>query len=288
MFYIIITIIFWSSSFVATKILLNFISPYTIAFERFFLAYLIFLIINHKIEHYDKKDFYYLVGASLTGVTFYFLFENEALVYTSPTNASLIINSVPVFTTILYDLKNMKLPDKVEYMGMGIAFLGTAVIILNGRFILKFNPLGDILMILASLSWAFYTVFIDKLLVKHSYITLLRDIFLMGSIFLLPFSYSYILYDGLSWLLYPEAFFSFIFLSIFASSLGYFFWNRGIKEIDPKIVTNFIYFMPLITTVEDIIIIKSKVNLFHLIGGTMILLGVILIDRRVKNEKNLS
>ncbi len=288
MLYIIITIFFWASSFVATKVLLASLSPYTIAFERFFIAYLTFLIIDHKFEKYSKKDKINLVLASLTGVTLYFLFENQALVFTSPTNASLIINAVPVFTTILYDIKNLKSPDKIEYLGMSISFLGTAIVILNGRFILKFNPLGDTLMIFAALSWAFYTIFIEKLLKNHSYLTTLRDIFLLGSIFLIPFSVVDVIKDGLMWVLNPEALFAFLFLSVLASSLGYFFWNRGIKEINPKIVTNSIYFMPLITSVEDILITKGKVNIFHIIGGTMILIGVILINRRLKDAKDIS
>ncbi len=243
---------------------------------------------DHKFEKYSVKEFINLIFASLTGVTLYFLFENKALLYTSPTNASLIINAVPVFTTILYDIKLLKFPDKREYLGVAIAFAGTAIVVLNGRFILKFNPLGDTLMIFAALSWAFYTIFIEKILENHSYLSVLRDMFLLGSILLLPFSFKDVVRDGISWIFNPSALFSFLFLSLLASSLGYFFWNRGIKEIDPKIVTNSIYFMPIITSIEDVLITKGKVNIYHLIGGTMILIGVVIINRRLKSEKNLS
>jgi drug/metabolite transporter (DMT)-like permease len=288
MFYIGITIFFWASSFVATKVLLAFLSPYAIAFERFFVAYIILLLINHKREKYSLKDRIDLIFSSLTGVTLYFIFENQGLVFTSPTNASLIINAVPVFTTILYDFKARKVPDKIEYFGMFLAFTGTVIVILNGKFILKLNPVGDTLIVFAALSWAFYTLFIENILKKHSYIVVLRDMFLLGSIFLLPFSFYDIIRSGFTWIFDLRALISFLFLSVLASSLGYFFWNRGIKEINSKVVTNSIYFMPLITSVEDIYITKGKVNIFHIIGGITILFGVILINRRLKNEKNLS
>jgi len=105
LFYGISAIIFWGTSFLATKILIaNHLSPMQISFVRFFLVWLAMLFIKPKnykpIEKSDMK-YFYIMG--LLGITFLYYFENSGLKYTSIANTSLITSTIPF---IIFDYKS--------------------------------------------------------------------------------------------------------------------------------------------------------------------------------------
>ena len=86
-----------------------------------------------------------------------------------------------------------------------------------------------------------------------------------------------------------------LFLSIFASVLCFIMWNKAISIIGSVKTTNYIYFVPLITIISSVIILKEKVNSLMLIGGFLIFAGVFINEsiwitsgfKRFSNYKNL-
>lgn len=167
LFFIWITVILWGISFVATKVVVNYIPPITAGFIRFILAASVMLIFIRKDIKYEKKEWFNLFMASFFGVTGYFLFENTGLMYTTATNGSLIISAIPIIFLIIDDIIKKTFSNKIRYIGTLIAFIGVAVLILNGKFVLKLNPKGDLLMFGAVISWILYTIFLEKLQ-KHN------------------------------------------------------------------------------------------------------------------------
>lgn len=77
------TVFVWSTTFVSSKIILQYMTPAQLVIIRFFLGYIALWVFKPKplIINNIKKEFYFLL-AGLFGVTLYFLFENIALLYT--------------------------------------------------------------------------------------------------------------------------------------------------------------------------------------------------------------
>lgn len=46
--------------------------------------------------------------------------------------------------------------------GSLLALMGVGLIVFNGSFVLKISPIGDLLTLLAALSWAFYSLIIKR------------------------------------------------------------------------------------------------------------------------------
>ncbi len=78
----ILVITVWGTTFVSSKVLLNYgISPDEIFLSRFLIAYFSLLIISHrKIFSNSLKDELIMLGLGATGGSLYFLAENHALV----------------------------------------------------------------------------------------------------------------------------------------------------------------------------------------------------------------
>ena len=64
--------------------------------------------------------------------------------------------------------------------------MGVGLIVFNGSFVLKISPIGDLLTLLAALSWAFYSLIIKKMAGRYPTIFITRKIFFYGVLTILP------------------------------------------------------------------------------------------------------
>ena len=135
----------------------------------------------------NLKDELYLVGGGVLGGSLFFFLQNIALGLTQASNVSFIICMAPLLTAVLtvLSVRTEKVSRGFIY-GSIIALLGVGLLIFNGSFILRISPLGDLLTLLASLSWAFYSLVIRSLTRKYSPAFITRKIFFYGIITILP------------------------------------------------------------------------------------------------------
>ena len=150
------TIIIWGTTFVSTKVLLEAFTPIEILFFRFTLGYLsLWAIYPRKGTYGTLRQELLFAAAGLCGVTLYFLLENIALTYTFASNVGVIISIAPFFTAFLANwLLDGEPLRKRFFVGFAAALTGIILIGLNGNFVLKLNPVGDILATLAAVVWA--------------------------------------------------------------------------------------------------------------------------------------
>lgn len=277
-----ITIIIWSSTFISTKILLNVFSPIEILVYRFALAYLLMFIAYphvHKIESIKTELKIFLAG--LTGGTIYFVAENFALKFSLASNVSLLVSTAPILTALLahFFLKNEKITRNI-IVGCLVAFTGVALVILNGKFILKLNPLGDILAIASALSWAIYSIIIKKVNSKYSALYITRKIFFYTLLTVLPVLLISPVKLDFTPLLDWKIAANLLFLTVFASCIAYVVWSKVIWVFGATKANNFIYFIPLFTLAESSVILGEKLTSFALAGASLIFAGVYITSRK--------
>jgi len=278
--YMLTTVVLWGVSFVATKVLVGIMPPLTAAFLRFVIATAILYIIVRKPLSYGKKDRIYVILAGLFGITLYFLFENSALRITTATSGALIVNSTPVIYLVAADILRRKRSPWIRYIGTLLAFIGVSIIVLGGRFVLHLNPLGDLLMFGAALSWVFYTIFVERVK-DYDSLPLTRDISLWGTLFLLPLALLEVSRTGvfLSAWFTPSAWIALLYLGIFCSALGYLLWNKAISLAGGKTVTSGLYFIPVVTAIAEAIILKEPIHLYTVVGAILTIGGTYLAEQ---------
>lgn len=288
----IFTIIVWGTTFVSTKVLINYgLSPVEILLYRFLLAYVgIWFIGRRALFANNWKDELLCVAAGMGGGSLYFVFENTALGITLASNVSLIICTAPIFTALLSYLIYKK--EKIKshlIIGSLIALLGVSFVVFNGSFILQISPLGDILTILAALSWAFYGIILRRLQKDYSTLFITRKVFFYGIVTMLPFlAFDYgELHPRL--LADPVILANLLFLGLVASLLCFITWNTAVKELGVVHTSNYIYFIPLVTLLTSAIVINEHITAIALAGSVFILSGVYVAERgfrfRLKTAK---
>ena len=276
-------VVVWGTTFVSTKILLSHdLSPADIFFYRFLLAYLCIWFFGQKklfADHLKDELLFMLTGVA--GGSLYFIAENTALGITLASNVALLVCTAPILTTVFshWFLKTEKL-NRYLWHGSLLALTGVAFISFNGRFILQINPLGDLLCLIAALSWALYTILLKRLESRYSTLLITRKVFFYGIITLLPVFIFRPLNTDAALLLQPVVWGNLLFLGLVASLLGYFVWNTAVKKLGAVRTTNYVYLIPLVTLLTSVIVIGETITWIAMAGALLILGGVALTEQR--------
>lgn len=287
-----VVVAIWGSTFVFTKMLLQAgLTPAQIFTLRFIIAYFLLAcwdVLMHsssfRLFCSSLKDELLMVTLGITGGSVYFLAENAAMLYTTATNTSLIVCSCPLFAMLLIALfyRQSEPVSRVQVVGSLLAFLGMAVVVLNGRIVLHLSPLGDMLAFGACLCWAVYSILMKPALERYSTVFITRKVFFYGLLTMIPY-----------YLLRPEEadpsvfqtfnfsiLFNIFFLGIIASLICLLVWNWVIRQLGTVVATNWVYFNPLTTIVFAWWILNEQITLWFLLGTVFILLGMFLADRK--------
>ena len=272
-----VTSIVWGTTLVSSKVLLHYgLTPAQIMLYRFIIAYLFLWILyprTHRIK--SVKDEFSFLSIGFFGGTFYFLLENTALEYTQATNVGLICATVPLLTAMLAHLfmKGVRL-SRYILAGSILSLAGVALVVFNGNFILKLNPLGDLLTFGAAFSWAVYSILIRHISGRYNVLFITRKLFLYGLLTLSPYFLFQPFGAPLKTLLIPEVAANLLFLGVIASSLCYVMWSVAIKNLGPITTNNYIYLLPFITMLTAAVVLDEKITMFVIIGALLIIGGV--------------
>lgn len=275
------TVCIWGVTFVSTKVLLKNMSPLAILFCRFLIGYVALFALYPKVHRTKElKEELLFFALGLTGVFLYFTFENTALQFTMATNVGLLSGTVPILTAIVaHFLTNDERFSSKLFWGFIVAFTGTALVIFNAQVVMKLNPLGDFLAMLAPLTWSFYSVLLKRVDQSYNPIFVTRKTFFYGLITVMPlmlgFHTSFKFLNSLN----LELVLNIAFLGLVASAICFVTWNKAVEIIGTIKSSNYIYLIPLITMVTSVLVLHEKPGGLAIAGGLLILAGVYISER---------
>lgn len=281
----VITVAIWGTTFVSTKILIgNGLNPTEIFLYRFVLAYAgILFVAGKRMFANNLWDEFTLLLAGITGGSLYFITENTALQLTTASNVAMIIAITPLLTTLLSALffKSERLRHPIRVIvGSLIALIGVAAVVYNGNFVLKINPLGDVLSFAAALSWAVYSLLIKRITKHYPTVFVTRKVFGYGILTMLLNQLIHPTTFHWSTLTVTSVWTNLLFLGLIASMACFAVWNLIVKKIGTVKPSNYLYINPVVTMITASLILGEQVTLLSLIGITGVLLGVYISEHR--------
>lgn len=279
----ILTSAIWGTTFISSKLLLQEgLSPAAIMILRFVLAYVLMLpFVKGKWLCKSLKDELLMVLLGISGGSLYFLLENTALVYTQASNVAIIIAATPLLTMLTVNLLDRGKEASKKLYGYSLMSLaGVALVILNGNFVLKLNPIGDLLTFGAVVTWVIYSIIIAKVQDKYSSWMITRKIFFYGVVTLLP----YFLVEpwGVTWEMMsrPMVWGNIAYLGVLASLGCYMTWNIVIKRLGAVDATNYLYINPIVAMITANLLLGERITPLAIAGTALILVGVYLAERK--------
>ena len=284
--FVLLPVTFWGISFISTKVVLKEMQPVSIAFFRQLIALLPLVfwgIFTHASFKIALRDLFLLAGSSFFGIVLYFVFENNGLMHTTASSASMIVAAVPVFT-LLVEMIFFKLKTNIKVISCIItSIFGVYLVIsVNGKLDFSSSAFkGNMLVMGAMASWVLYTVMSRKLGSRYSsfIITLYQTI--LSSVLFIPF----LLPEIGSWTpLSTTALLNLLYLGVFCSAVSYFMFLYSIKKLGPTVSSSFLNLIPVVSVMAGYLILDEKLLPVQY-GGMIIIMASLYLLNKNQSKK---
>ena len=274
-------------SFVISQKLSGIIDPISITLLRFVIASLVLVPIIFLNQNYRKKLIPTFNRAMIISFFYslFFIGLFKALEYTTALNTGTIFTLVPFITAVFsIFIFNQKI-SLMSYLVYFIGIIGTSMVVFRGNlelFISLSLNNGDIIFLLAIFSMALYSICMKYFHKEDDELIVLVFMTLFGGVIWM--SLSLIIFDiPLNWTkIGTEEFLYIIYLSILATLVTSYLYQRGTIFLGPKKVMAYVYLNPATIIIISYFTIHEEINTFIFIGILISSFATFILLYRVK------
>ena len=283
-----VSLIYGVSFTIAKDVMPTYVKPFGFILLRVFGATILFWLISFfgPTEKIQLKDFPRIIAAAFFGVALNMLTFFKGLSFTSPISAAVIMVTTPIIVLILSAIIMKEKMIKRKIFGILLGLFGTGFLILYGKSIgnAANAPLGNLLVFINAVSYAFYLILVKKLMDKYNAFTFVKWIYTFGLLMVLPFGWSE--YQEIQWSTIPTyILWEIVFVVLFTTFFTYLFNLVSMRELKPTTVAVFIYLQPLFATVFAMSLGKDELTLVKIVSAVLIFVGVYLVTQKgVKSD----
>ncbi|SDN21514.1 Threonine/homoserine efflux transporter RhtA [Alkalicoccus daliensis] len=278
----ILVVIFYSGNILTGKAI-NDLPPFTIAFFRLLLAFLLLLPIayssawkNRQLFWEWRKPFFWM---TLSGVTFFNTFIYGSLQFTTATNVAVLETVIPAVTIVLAAMVIKERLGKWQWAGVGLSLFGALWVVADGRLLglaqISWNP-GDAIMIGAIVSWSVYSLLVKSYMHLFPALAALLVMNAVSVLVLLPFAAGEWLFLGLPDLTSGPALTGILYLGIFPSVVALLLFNRAVHLLGASRASVFLNLLPVFTIAGAAVWLGEDISIRQMAGAGFVMAGVYL------------
>ncbi|GGE62604.1 hypothetical protein GCM10011533_13840 [Streptosporangium jomthongense] len=283
---LVLTPLFWAGNAVVARGTVDSIPPLSMAFWRWVIALAILLPFAMPGILRNLRVIREHLGSMVVLATFSVGAFNSLLyvaaVTTTATNIALINATIPIFVSLLAWIILGDRTRPIQALGIALAILGILAVVARGDISvltgLQAQP-GDLIMVAAVFSWGLFSVLLRRQAVPLPGFTFLSTQILLGTLVILPFYLADLLFFSGGFELTRETAMPLAYFAIFPGILAYACWNYAVHSIGPSRAAIFIYLTPVFAAILASIFLGESLGQFHIIGGMLILVGLVLATR---------
>ena len=276
--YPLLAVLIWSGNAIVCKLAAGTIEPGVIAFYRWLLAWLLVTPFMARTVWQQRQQIRphlrRLMILALLGMML-----NQSLGYYAAQSISAvnigILNALIPLLTVLLSLRLLRdTPTLGVATGSVLSFAGLLWLVSEGqpaRLLAQGISQGDLLMMLSVFTYALYGVLLKRWSLPFSGWLMLYLQMSAALLWLLP---DFLRSD--SWALTADNLPLVLYAALPASLLGTLFWLQGVRHLGANRTAIFMNLLPLFTTGIAVLWLGERLQSYHLWGGSLTLLGVLL------------
>lgn len=241
-------------------------------------------------EKVDKSDMKLLVvGGVVLAATL--LAFNEAFKFTSPCYLSLISATSPLFVMLMAAIFLKEPVSWRKSAGVGVGFCGALFIVLfSWKIDANATPMGLTLCFANILFYATYLLLTRTISKKYSPITMMKWMFLYGSILCIPVAVPFLSAESCP-MLYEavpmSAYLNMAAVLVFATVLSYFLLPLSLRVLRPTTVSMYSNLQPVVTACVAIALGQDIFTWNKPVALVLILIGVYLVTTSRSKDDTL-
>ncbi|MSP51116.1 MAG: DMT family transporter [Alphaproteobacteria bacterium] len=205
-----------------------------------------------------------------------------ALHTTTAINAALISALLPAFTVVLAAVMVRERMNASQRLGIAVAFVGAVIAIVRGDWSVLISlefVVGDILVLITTVAWAFYSVLVKRVPVNLDPFVVFFGLTAFAAVLLLPLHAVEAIVLGAYPVPSTAAVAGILYIIVFTAILGLVFLNIGIAALGPARASSFYYLMPVFTALIAVVALDEALRLYHLAGLALVVGGIYFSGR---------
>lgn len=275
-----LTMLFWSGNWIAGRYVHDLVPPVQLNFLRWTVAaavlapFVVGALKGRWKEAFAQWRRFFVFG--LFGMVLFQTLLYWGLHYTEAINAVLLNSALPIMMILVTWVMSRETASGRQWLGVVISLGGIVAIVARGSLetlgALEFNY-GDLIILAALPIWAIYSNLLRNWDTGFQGLPLTFLIVLFGLMIQVPLAATEALvFDPAPFT--TETIVVFLYVGIFSSAIGVFFWNLGVAMIGPNRAGFSIHLLPLFGAALAVVVLGEAFRLYHLVGFILILTGV--------------
>ena len=280
--------LFWGGTFIAGRLLVGEVQPFSAAFLRFAIASIVLLIItlrtHKKLPPIQRGQWFPLLLLGLSGVFAYNVFFFRGLQLIEAGRAAVIIANNPIVIAIFAAILFGEKLNLLKIMGIVLSVCGAIVVITQGHPATILHSgvgKGELYIFGCVVSWVTYSLVGRAAMRSLSPLIAVTYSALIGALLLFPAA----CLEGMLGQITDyslNAWLSLFYLGLCGTVLGFVWYYQGIQRIGSTRAGQFINFVPISAILLSAWLLDEPLTASLLSGVFLVSSGVYLTNRRSK------
>jgi drug/metabolite transporter (DMT)-like permease len=290
---LLLMVVIWGTNYSVAKRAFDEIPPQAFNAVRVTVASVVFLAVIHWAGRQTRRStvglsrvFYTPERLTLrdrvdlcwVGFVGHFLYQSffiGGLSRTSASNAALIIGTTPVLVAVFSSALGLERISLVHWIGVAASVIGVYFVVASGGHSEANSTQGDLMVVVAVVCWAIYTLGSGRLMARHSPLYVTGMTMAYGG---LP--YAAVMSPNVwrvSWThVSPWAMAAVVLSALLALCLSYLIWYAAVQRIGAARTAMYSNLVPIAAMAVAVIWLHEPLSRIKLLGAAGVLTGVFL------------
>ena len=277
-----LTCLFWAGNSVIGRAFRDEIPPITFSFYRWSIALVVLLpwVVRPLLRQWRVivVNWKVMIFLAVLGVPTYNTINYAALHTTTATNSALINSACTVMIIAVNYFMFAVRGTARQWAGVAVSLAGVLMIVsradLHALLALELVR-GDMLLLIAALSWAVYTACLRWRPRELDQLTFAGASIAIGVVALAPLFWWEASREA-PVVFTPGVIAALLYTGVFPSVLAVLFWNRAVAEVGANRAGQFMNLVPVFGIALAVVFLGEALEAFHLAGAATIFTGIYL------------
>ncbi|MDP4239221.1 MAG: DMT family transporter [Bacteroidota bacterium] len=274
---IVLAMVFWSFSFIWTRVAIHSFQPMTLITLRLLIASILMFIVSKstgKFQRLRRKDFKWFVLLAFFEPYLYYVGETYGLTTVESTLASVIVSTIPLFAPVLAFVVLRERISWATICGIIVSLVGVFFVIYEPGGGFSANPWGVALLFLAVFAAICYATVLRKIPTYYSTLNVIFYQSLLGLIFFIPtfFLADYSAIHSIQ--VTRESLVALFMLSVFASVIAFVLFAGAVRQVGVNRTNVFVNLIPVFTAIFSWLILDELLTVSKWIGISVVVIGL--------------